>query len=180
MNGMLALAGPMGFVASEKSLCDELDVAARRCAGAGLALAVSSAEATQQCAMLHGANPHLILIADTRHWARHFASPQQPSEVSSQLIDLDMWTDCALQASGARSVLAPTGYIRLGDAAALAAVVAELDQAGHPGLVGFVATDAETLTPRYLPMFLEALDQSTSPPRVPLRRQRNPSQSTRA
>jgi hypothetical protein len=164
MSEILALPSPMGFVASEKSLCHELDLAASHCAAAGLTLTVSSTEAIQQCALLHGVNPHLTLVADTRHWASHFASAQQPSEVSSQLIDLDTWAECVLVASGASSVIMPTGFIRLGHTAALAAVLAELDQASHPGLVGFVATDAETLTPRYLPGFLEALGRSRHRP----------------
>lgn len=160
MSEILALASPMGLVASEKSLCGELDVAAAHCAAAGLALTVSSTEAIAQCALLRGVHPRLTLVADTRHWARHFASAQEPSEVSSQLIDLDTWAQCALAASGASSVLIPAGFIRLGDTAALDAVLAELGQASHPGLVGFVATDAETLTPRYLPGFVDALRRS--------------------
>jgi hypothetical protein len=157
MSGTLALAGPMGFVASEKSLCSELDVAATHCAATGLALTVSSTEAIPRCALIHGANPDLALVADTRHWAGHFASAQDPSQVSSQLIDLDTWAECALAASGATAVLMPAGFIRLGDTAALAAVLAELGQASHPGLVGFVATDAQTLTPQYLSEFVDAI-----------------------
>jgi hypothetical protein len=101
---------------------------------------------------------------DTRHWASRFASAQQPSEISDQLIDLDVWVECVLEASGASSVLMPTGFVRLGDTTALAAVLAELEQATHPGLIGFLATDAETLTPRYLPGFVEALDRSRNRP----------------
>jgi hypothetical protein len=149
----------MGFVASELSLCDELDVAAGHCAAEGLALAVSTTAAIQECARLRAAHKHLRLTADTRYWASHTASADQPSEVSGQLIDLDMWTEFTLAASGAQSALAPSGYIRLGDTAALDAVLAEFAQATHPALVKFLATDAETLTPRHLPGFIEALER---------------------
>ncbi|TVZ06308.1 hypothetical protein EAS64_02430 [Trebonia kvetii] len=165
MSEILALAGPMGFVASEKSLCSELDVAAAHCAAAGLTLAVSSADAIAQCALLRAARPGLALVADTRHWARHYANGGEPSQVSGQLIDLDTWAELALAASGAAAVLAPAGFIRLGDTAALGAVLAELGQSSHPGLVGLVATDADTLTPKHLPGFTEALRRG---PRRPL------------
>jgi hypothetical protein len=166
MSKTLGLPGSMGYVASEKSLCSELNVAALHCAAAGLALTVSSTDAVQQCALLHGADPLLSLVADTRYWASHCASAQLPSEVSTQLIDLDMWADFTLAASGATSVLAPSGFIRLGDTGALAAVLAELDQASHPGLLGFLATDAATLGPGYLPDFLEAVGRSRRRPLV--------------
>lgn len=164
MSEVLASSQPIGFVGSEKSLCDELGVAARHCARTDLLLAVSSSDAIQQCILLHQVNPNLGLIADTRHWASHIATVQEPSEVSSQLIDLDTWADCTVGNSGAQHVLAPTGFVRLGDGASLAAVLAELDQTSHPGLVRFVATDAETLTPRYLPDFLQVIDQSLHRP----------------
>jgi hypothetical protein len=155
----------MGFVASEKSWCDELNVAASHCAATGLALTVSSADAVAQCALLRSSSPHLTLVADTRHWASRYASAQQPSAVSGQLIDLDTWAGCALAAfPGASYALAPTGFVRLGDAGALAAVLAELDQATHPCLAGLVATDAETLTPRHLPGFLDAVGRSRRRP----------------
>jgi hypothetical protein len=150
----------MGFVASEKSLCDELGVAAQHCAMTGSLLMVSSTEAIEQIALLQTATPNLGTIADTRYWASHFATPEEPTETSSMLLDLDMWADSALRTSGAWQVLAPTGFVRLGDGASLAAVLAETAQANHPGLVTFVATDADALTPRYLPDFLNALDEA--------------------
>jgi hypothetical protein len=164
MSETLSLPGQMGFVASEQSWCDELNVAAGYCAATGLALTVSSPDAVAQCALLRGASPRLPLVADTRHWAARYASAQQPSALTSQLLNLDAWAGCVLAASGASHVLAPTGFVRLGDIAALAAVLAELDQASHPGLIGFVATDAETLTPRHLPGFLDALGRGSRRP----------------
>jgi hypothetical protein len=164
MSEMLASHTPLGFVASEKSLCDELGVAARHCASNGLALTVSSLDAIQQGALLRRVHPDLHIIADTRYWSRCFATVQQPIETSSMLLDLDMWADSVLQSSRSQRVLAPTGFVRLGDAASLAAVLAETSYASHPGLITFVATDAEALTPRHLPEFLDCLDQSQRRP----------------
>ncbi len=56
--------------------------------------------------------------------------------------------------------LAPTGFVRLGDGASLAAVLNETAYASHPALVTFVATDAETLSTRHLPGFLDVLHQT--------------------
>jgi len=159
MSEILTLPGPMGFVASEQSLCSELDVAADHCAAEGLALAVSSAEAVRECARLRAVHRNLRMIADTFHWSTHVATANEPTAVSGQLLDLDMWAEVTLSASGARSALAPSSFIRLGDTAALNAVLAELSQAAHPGLVPFLATDAETLNPRYLPEFIQAVEQ---------------------
>jgi hypothetical protein len=160
MNAVMTTPGRMGFVASEKSLCDELGVAARHCAASSLVLLVSSSDAIQQIASLNGAAPTLDMIADTRHWASHFASPAAPTEVSGMLFDLDMWAASVALSSGARWVLTPSGFVRLGDGAALAAVLTETAHASHPGLVTFVATDADALTPKYLPDFLGALEQT--------------------
>ena len=160
MNVVSVSPSVMGFVASEKSLCDELGVAARHCAATNSVLVVSSTEAIEQIASLQAAAPTPDTIADTRYWASHFATPAEPSETSSILFDLDMWADSAVQRSGARRVLAPTGFVSLGDGTSLAAVLTETAQATHPGLMTFIATDADALTPSYLPEFLDALEQT--------------------
>jgi hypothetical protein len=157
MSTALAAPGPTGFVASEKSLCDELGVAARHCAATRSVLVVSSGDAIEQGASLRAAVPSLDMIVDTRHWASHIASPDYPTETSSILFDLDEWADWTLQRSGAQRVLTPTGFVHLDDGASLAAILAETAHASHPGLLTLVATDADALTPRYLPDFLEAL-----------------------
>jgi hypothetical protein len=123
-------------------------------------LVVSSTDAIGQIASLRTASPSLNIIADTRYWASHYAKPEEPTETTSMLFDLDVWAESALQASGARQVLAPAGFVRLGDWASLAAVLTETARANHPCLVTFVATDADALTPRYLPEFLCALEQT--------------------
>ncbi len=164
MSKTLALPGPLGFVASEQSLCSELDVAAAHCAAEGLVLAVSSAAAVRECTRLRAAHRRLRMITDTCFWSTHVASADEPSAVSGQLLDLDSWAQVTLSVSGAESVLAPSGYIRLGDTAALEAVLAEFSQVGHPGLVPFLAVDAATLNPRHLPGFIDAVK------RVPLDR----------
>jgi hypothetical protein len=150
----------MGFVASENSLCDELAVAARHCATSGLMLAVSSSDAIRQTAYLQAEMPQLSTIVDTRHWSSHLASPQEPTEISNMLIDLDWWAETAIQTSGGRWVLAPTGFVKLGDNAALAAVLNETANASHPALVTFVATDAEMLSTRHIHGFLDVLEQT--------------------
>jgi hypothetical protein len=160
MNAVMTSPTVMGFVASEKSLCDELGVAARHCATTNSVLVVSSNEAIEQIASLRVTAPALDVIADTRHWASHFATPAEPTETSSTLFDLDMWAASAVLRSGARRVLTPTGFVRLGDGASLAAVLIETAQANHPGLVTFIATDADALTPKHLPDFLGALEQT--------------------
>jgi hypothetical protein len=152
----------MGFVASEKSLCGELVVAARHCAANELVLAVSSTDAVGQVASLRANMPELTTFVDTRYWSSSIATPQEPTEISSMLIDLDWWAQSVVQASGGRWVLAPTGFVRLGDSAALTAVLNETAHASHPALVTLVATDAEALSTRYLPGFIDVLHQTPS------------------
>lgn len=152
----------MGFVASEKSLCGELAVAARHCAANELVLAVSSTDAVGQTASLKANMPELRTFVDTRYWSSNLATPQEPTEISSMLVDLDWWAQSVVQASGGRWVLAPTGFVPLGDNAALAAVLNETAYTSHPALVTLVATDAETLSTRYLPSFLDVLQQTPS------------------
>lgn len=160
MSAVLAPPGSVGFVASELSLCDELGVAARHCAVTNSLLVVSSADAVGQCALLRSAHPGLDMIADTRYWAKYIATPDEPTEASGMLGDLDMWAETMLQDSGAQHVIAPTGFIRLGEINTFAAVLADLGRASHPRLLPFVATDAQVLTPRYLPEFLEVVGGS--------------------
>jgi len=161
----LSSSQAMGFVASENSLCDELAVAARHCSTNGLVLAVSSTDAIRQTAYMRADMPNLNTIVDTRHWSSHVATPQEPTETSSALTDLDWWAESAVQASGGRWILAPTGFVRLGDGASLAAVLSETAHASHPALVTFVATDAEVLSTRYIDGFLDLLDRT---PRRPM------------
>jgi hypothetical protein len=160
MNAMMTSPRVLGYVASEKSLCDELGVAARHCFTTNSVLMVSSNEAIEQIASVRATAPGLDVIADTRYWASHFATPAVPTETSNTLFGLDVWADSALQRSGARRVLAPTGFVRLGDGASLAAILTETSQASHPGLITVIATDADALAPKYLPGFVSALEQT--------------------
>ncbi len=109
MSAVLVPPGSTGFVASEQSLCDELAVAARHCAATNSLLVVSSADAVGRCALLRGAHSDVDMIADTRYWAKHFATPNEPTEASGTLFNLDTWATTVLQDSGAQHVLAPTG-----------------------------------------------------------------------
>lgn len=152
----------MGFVASEKSLCNELAVAARHCATSELVLAVSSTDAIRQTSCLLADMPKLSTIVDTRYWSSHTASPQEPTETSNMLTDLDWWAESAVQASGGRWILAPSGFVRLGDSASLAAILNETARASHPALVTFVATDADVLSTRHIGGFIDVLDQTPS------------------
>jgi hypothetical protein len=149
----------LGFVAAENSLCEELAVAARHCAATGSPLLVSSADAVSQIKTLRGQRPNLKFVADTRYWAGHVATPAEPAETSRMLFDLDVWTDSVLSDSHADRVLAPTGFIRLGDTPSLHAALTETTAAAHTGLITFIATDADALTPRHLPDFLDTLSR---------------------
>jgi hypothetical protein len=161
MGAVSAVSDAMGFVASETSWCDELLAAAAHCARAGQTLVVSSKNATMEALALAALYPDLDLMLDSRPWASRVATPDVPSAISDMLLDLDTWADIELHASRARRVLAPVLFVRAGDYASLRAQLDVLGSTTHPGVVPYIATDADMLRARHLPDFLELLEASS-------------------
>lgn len=161
MNEVSIVAGAMGFVASETSTCDELTVAAAHCARSGQTLVVSSRKATAEAQVLIEAHPGLDVTLDSRAWTTARATPDFPTAISDTLLDLDAWTDVTLEASGAQRLLAPGLFVALDDHASLREQLRLFAAADHPGLVPFVATDAEVLRAKHLPDFIGVLQASS-------------------
>lgn len=157
MNAVLAVAETIGFMASETSTCDELPAAAAHCARSGQTLVVSSKKATAETRALTAAHPGLHVTLDSRAWATANATPDNPTAISDTLLDLDFWTDAALKASGAQRMLAPGLFLALGDHVSLREQLRLFAAADHPGLVPFIATDADILRAKHLPDFVKVL-----------------------
>lgn len=156
----------VGFVAAETSECNELAVAARHCAATGAVLLVSSTDATAQLTAIHESTPGIVTIADSRVWHSRYATEDAPTllEDGLPLFTLGEWTSSMLASSKATAALSPSFCIKLGDRAALRAVLDATSSAGTiPGLVTFVAIDARVLTSTHIADFLA--DLSATPAR---------------
>lgn len=155
------MAGALGFVASETSSCDELPAAAAHCARSGQTLVVSSKKAVAEARPLTATHPGLDVTIDSRAWATAIATPDFPTAISDTLLDLDLWTETELKASGAQRILGPGLFLALGDHASLREQLRLFAAADHPSLVPYIATDADTLRAKHLPDFINVLQTSS-------------------
>lgn len=161
MNARSAAAGALGFVASETSTCDEMSAAAEHCTRSGQTMVVSSKKATAEAQTLTAAHQGLRVTLDTRAWAAACATPDFPTAISDTLLDLDAWTDATLKAASAQRMLAPGLFVVLGDQASLREQLRLFAAADHPGLVPYIATDADVLRAKHLPDFVNVLRASS-------------------
>ena len=150
----------LSFVASETSLCNELEIAAQFTASAETPLMVSSAKFCGVLAELRASMPSSPpLIGDTRQWRNRVATVEEPTtaQVGMGLQDLDEWAASFLYSSKADAVLTPSHFVTCANWAALDAVLVASSTISVPELVTLIATDAAMLGSRYVSRFLTAL-----------------------
>ena len=153
----------LAFVASEASLCNELEIANRFTAATETPLMISSPQFCSVLAALRRSSASSSpLIADTRQWRNKVATVREPTsaQVGLGLQDLDEWAASFLQSSRADVVLTPSHFVTCADWPTLDAVLEVSSTTSTPELVTLIPTDAAMLGSRNLSRFLGALHSS--------------------
>jgi len=152
----------LAFVASDTSLCSELEIATRFTAATAAPLLVSAANACRGVGALRATGHPSPLIGDIRQWRHVVATAEVPTEIQAglPLYDLDGWGASFLQSSNADIVFTPSYFVSCGDWPALDAVLAATSAIGTPGLVTVIPVDAAMLGSHFLPDFLGTLHRS--------------------
>ncbi len=101
-----------------------------------------------------------VIVLEVGAWTSAVATPQSPTllEAPGALVQvsLDSWADNLLN-EHASAVLTPSKFVRLGDWAALRAVLRAGERTERPEVATLVATDAAMLDSAYLPSFVKTL-----------------------
>lgn len=147
---------PTGFVASEKSLCNELELSADHCAATGQVLVVSDDQALSLAADLARRKPGLKVRADTGAW-RHFdATENEPLADVDNLFGIDGWYEQHFPLGGPVIGYTPSKFLRAGDRAALCALLA-MTASAPANIVTRIAIEAAVLEAKFRHDFFDDL-----------------------
>lgn len=156
MNQSPARALPLGFVASELSLCNELELSADHCVATGQTLVVSDDKAVPLAADLVRRKPGLLVRADVGAWRHLVATPDAPLAGADNLFGIEGWYDQNFPVGGPVGGYTPSKFLRLGDRPSLQALLAAtVDLPSN--VVTRIAIDAAVLEARFRHDFLEDL-----------------------
>lgn len=144
---MPGLVETLGFVASESSKCDELNIVSTASARSSATFMISSRHAADEARRIQRTDPATAVVIDTREWHSNVASADAPTLCHDGLglEPLEQWAKNALAWSRATAVLTPSYFVPLGDWAALRAVIDATTETVTPGLIPHIATPADHL-----------------------------------
>ena len=156
-------AHPLGFVASETSLCLELETSVAHCLRTGQVLVIHSAKALDLARDLGRQHPRLQIVVDTRTWRRESATKAEPLADVDNLLGLDGWCSLKVPVDSGLLAFAPTKFVGAEDRAARRAVLAATTDL-PPNIKTLIATDAAVLDAKLRGRFFEDLENTPERP----------------
>jgi len=144
MSQVSVAAPPVGFVASEKSLCNELEVSAEHCDRTGQILVVSDDRALPLALDLVQRMPRLRLRADPGAWRHGDATPDHPLADVDNLFGIAGWYEQHFPVGGPVDGYTPSKFLRATDRPARQAL---LEQTADlpPNIITRIAIEATVL-----------------------------------
>lgn len=154
---------PLGFVASETSLCDELETSVAHCLQTGQMLVVHSSKAVELARDLSDQHPELKIMADTGAWRREPASESGPLADVDTLFGLDGWCSLNFPVDSGLSAYAPARFVPAEDRAARQELLAATRDL-PPNIQTLVPTDAAVLDAKRRDAFFDDLEDTAERP----------------
>lgn len=147
---------PLGFVASEMSLCNELEVSAEHCTATGQSLVVSDDRAVPLAVELARRMPGLRVRADPGAWRHVNATPQEPLSDVDSLFGIAGWYEQNFPVGGPVDGYTPSKFLRATDRTARRSL---LEQTADlpPNIITRIAIDASVLEAARRDDFLDDL-----------------------
>lgn len=147
---------PLGFVASEKSLCNELELSADHCAAIGQILVVSDDNALPLATDLARRKPGLKVRADVGAWRSLVATEDEPLADVDNIFGVDGWYEQHFPVGGSVFGYTPSKFLRAGDRPALESLLA-VTAALPPNIVTRIAIEAIVLEANFRDDFFDDL-----------------------
>lgn len=147
---------PVGFVASEKSLCNELELSADHCASTGQVLVVSDDKAVPLAVDLSRRKPGLKIRADVGAWRHLGATENEPLADVDNLFGIEGWYEQNFPLGGSVTGYTPSKFLRAGDRAALRALLGATASA-PANIVTRIAIEAVVLEATFRDDFFDDL-----------------------
>ena len=154
---------PLGFVASETSLCDELETSVAHCLRTGQMLVVHSSKAVELARDLSDQHPELKVMADTGAWRREPASGSGPLADVDTLFGLDGWCSLNFPVDSGLSAYAPARFVPAEDRAGRQELLAATRDL-PPNIQTLVPTDAAVLDAKRRDAFFDDLEGTAERP----------------
>jgi len=147
---------PVGFVASEKSLCNELEVSAEHCNRTGQTLVVSDDRALPLALDLVRRMPRLRVRADPGAWRHGDATADEPLADVDNLFGIAGWYEQNFPVGGPVGGYTPSKFLRASDRPARQAL---LEQTADlpPNIITRLAIEAAVLEAARRDDFLDDL-----------------------
>ncbi|MPZ93889.1 MAG: hypothetical protein GEU96_03025 [Propionibacteriales bacterium] len=147
---------PVGFVASEKSLCNELEVSAEHCHRTGQTLVVSDDRALPLALDLVRRMPRLRVRADPGAWRHGHATADQPLAEVDNLFGIAGWYEQNFPVGGPVDGYTPSKFLRASDRPARQALL-EQTAGLPPNIITRLAIEAAVLEAARRDDFLDDL-----------------------